>query len=53
MPIINLSRITPYKALGIWKINESLNQINDLKITGKITKEKTENSTFKYYKFSF
>tara|TARA_B100002052_G_C15829529_1_gene574660 strand:- start:1095 stop:1466 length:372 start_codon:yes stop_codon:yes gene_type:complete len=29
-----------------------LNQINDLKITGKITKEKTENSTFKYYKFS-
>ena len=30
MPIINLSRITPYKALGIWKINESLNQINDL-----------------------
>ena len=30
MPIINLSRITPYKALGIWKINESLNEINDL-----------------------
>tara|TARA_Y100000994_G_scaffold185907_1_gene154658 strand:+ start:1119 stop:1631 length:513 start_codon:yes stop_codon:yes gene_type:complete len=29
-----------------------LDQINDLKITGKITKEKTENSTFKYYKFS-
>ena len=29
-----------------------LNQINDLKITGKITKEKTENSTFKYYDFS-
>ena len=30
MPIINLSRITPYKALGIWKINESQNEINHL-----------------------
>ena len=36
MPIINLSRITPYKALGIWKINESLNEINDLKKIEKL-----------------
>jgi len=30
MPLINLSKITTSKAFGIWKINESLNEINHL-----------------------
>jgi len=30
MPLINISKITTNKAFGIWKINESLNEINHL-----------------------
>jgi len=30
MPLIKLSKITTSKAFGIWKINESLNEINHL-----------------------
>ena len=46
MPLINLSKITTSKAFGIWKINESLNEINhlnkveNLNIDNRIIKKK-------------
>ena len=46
MPLINISKITTNKAFGIWKINESLNEINhlnkveNLNIDNRIIKKK-------------
>jgi len=36
MPLINLSKITPNKALGIWKINESIKEIHHLNNSEKL-----------------